>query len=236
MDERTFPVREIFAEVPRTYERANRVLTFGFDGAWRRSAARAAAEAGGSAWLDVCTGTGDMAVALERRMSGRGIVVGADFSRPMLRKAAERSRGRAIALVEAAAGSLPFRDGTFDLVTMSFATRNCNTSRGALIGVFAELRRVLRPGGILLNLETSQPPSGVVRALFHRYARSGVARIGRFISGSRAGYAYLSYTLSRFYDADELASVIAEAGFSSVSYRRLTLGVAALHRAVNGDR
>jgi demethylmenaquinone methyltransferase/2-methoxy-6-polyprenyl-1,4-benzoquinol methylase len=225
-------IEEIFAEVPRTYRLVNRILTGGLDGAWRGETARMAAAEDGSRWLDACTGTGDMAIELRRRGGASRTVVGVDFSLPMLRTGAARVRGHDVSLVAAAACSLPFGDGAFDLVTVSFAARNCNVSREAFLEALREFRRVLKPGGVFLNLETSQPPSRLMRMLFHIYARSVVGPLGRFISGSRAGYAYLSHTLPRFYGAGELAGLIEEAGFSQVSFRRFTFGVVAVHRAV----
>jgi demethylmenaquinone methyltransferase/2-methoxy-6-polyprenyl-1,4-benzoquinol methylase len=224
-------LREIFSEIPARYERVNRVLTFGLDAVWRRAAANAAVAAGGSRFLDVCTGTGETAHLITRRAAPGALVVGADFTPPMMREG-RRKRGRErIAFVAAAAAALPFPDGAFDVVTISFATRNLNVSRADLLAAFREFRRVLRPGGVFLNLETSRPPMRVVREIFHFYARHAVGRAGRIMTGSADGYAYLSGTLRSFCGADELAAVIAEAGFASASFRRLSLGVVALHAA-----
>jgi demethylmenaquinone methyltransferase/2-methoxy-6-polyprenyl-1,4-benzoquinol methylase len=126
---------------------------------------------------------------------------------------------------------LPFPDGTFDLVTISFATRNINLSREVLTATFAEFRRVLRPGARFVNLETSQPRLRVVRSLFHAYIKVIVKRVGTRISGSRAGYAYLATTIPRFYGARELAGILKDAGFASVAVKPLLLGAAAIHIA-----
>lgn len=225
-------VRAIFAEVPRTYELANHILTGGFDILWRSRAAKVASAAGGARWLDVCTGTGEMALALSRRARGKTAVFAADFSLPMMKRALARPGGGRATFLAAASTALPFADGSFDLVTISFATRNLNTSREALLASLREFRRVLRWEGVFVNLETSQPPSRIVMGVFHGHARHIVRRLGRIISGSRTGYAYLSHTLPRFYGADELAGIIREAGFSRVEYHRMTFGVVAIHRAV----
>ncbi len=225
-------VREIFAEVPGTYELVNHIMTFGLDMNWRRRAANEASSVGGSRWLDVCTGTGEMAACLSRRAGPGTTVFAADFSLPMLRKALQKPFGGRVAFVAGAAGALPFSDGSFDLVSISFATRNINVSRGALVATFREFNRILRPGGLFVNLETSRPPSRFIRTLLHLYARKSVRPLGSFISGSRAGYSYLSRTLVGFYGAEDLSSIIREAGFSQVSFRRMTWGIAAVHRAV----
>jgi demethylmenaquinone methyltransferase/2-methoxy-6-polyprenyl-1,4-benzoquinol methylase len=225
-------IRDMFAEIPETYELVNHLMTLGLDVLWRRRAADEAASAGGSRWLDVCTGTGDMAACLSRRAAAGTTVVAADFSLPMMRKALGRSFARPVVFAAGAAGALPFPDGSFDLVTISFATRNINVSRDALVASFREFRRVLRPGGAFVNLETSRPPARIVRWTLDLYARIFVGRFGAFISGSRTGYSYLSRTLRRFYGAEELSSIMREAGFSRVSFRRMTWGVVAVHRAV----
>lgn len=225
------PLQRLFAEVAPTYELVNRVLTFGLDAHWRRKAARLAAAGGGAAWLDVCSGTGETAVNLRALAPPGTRVVALDFCRPMLARAAAKPAGREIDFVLGDVKALPFADAGLDLITISFATRNINLSRAALVRTFAEFRRVLRPGGRFVNLETSQPRSRIVRALFHAYIRLVVRRVGALISGSQAGYAYLGTTIPRFYPAEELAAVLKEAGFSQVRVKRLMFGAAAIHLA-----
>ena len=121
-------------------------------------------------------------------------------------------------------------DDTFDLITISFATRNINLSEKTLIQTLKEFHRVLKVGGHFVNLETSQPSSPLVRRVFHAYVRLLVAPIGRGVSGSRSAYAYLAHTVPRFYLAEELARILVRAGFRDVRIRRLALGVAAIHQ------
>ena len=128
--------------------------------------------------------------------------------------------------------ALPFADESLDLITLSFATRNINLSKEVLTCTFAEFRRVLRPGGRLVNVETSQPPCKIVRLGFHLHVKLLVKPVGSRVSGSQKGYAYLSHTIPRFYPADELAQILSQAGFSEVSYQRMLFGVAAIHQAV----
>ncbi len=228
----TQAVRAMFAHIPDCYERVNRVLTFGLDSVWRRRAAARGASEGPARCLDVCTGTGETAAELCRRMGQGAVVVALDFSEPMLGKAREKHPPGKMLLCAGAAASLPFAEATFDLVTISFATRNLNTGKEALPACFREFRRVLKPGGRFLNLETSQPPSSVMRALLHWYARLVVRRGGYALSGSRAPYEYLSSTMRRFHTAQDLARILREAGFSKVDWCHLSLGVSALHLAV----
>jgi len=224
-------VQRIFSTVPATYELANHVLTFGMDVVWRRRAAGIASLSGGGHWVDVCTGTGEMAANLSRLAPEGTTIRAVDFSPAMMDEARKKPEARDIDFVTANMGALPFPNESIDLVTMSFAARNVNVSQEALCQGFSELYRVLAPGGRFVNLETSQPPLPLVRKCFHLYVRLFVRQVGSRISGSKAGYAYLSKTIPRFYPADVLADMLRNAGFSKVTFQRLLFGVAAIHQA-----
>jgi demethylmenaquinone methyltransferase/2-methoxy-6-polyprenyl-1,4-benzoquinol methylase len=227
------PLRELYTELAGTYEKTNRVLTLGLDRAWRRKAARQAARGGGAAWFDVCAGTGEMAQALSRLAPAGTRIVALDFSLPMLSCARSKAMAAPTAFVLGDVKKLPLADASVDLVTVSFATRNLHLSRDVLIATFREFRRVLRPGGRFMNLETSQPRLRIVRALFHAYAAVVVRRVGHRLSGSRAGYAYLAASMRTFYAAPELAAILGEAGFFPVKITPLLFGAAAVHLAEN---
>lgn len=224
-------VRKIYSEVADTYELVNHVLTLGLDIYWRKKAARIAASADGRTWLDVCSGTGEMAQNLSRHAEEGVKIISVDFSAPMLSKAKKKKNHADISFVEAEARRLPFPDETVDLVTISFATRNISSSQDYLTSHLREFRRVLRQGGRFVNLETSQPSSWLLRRFFRFYVNLVVKPIGTLISGSNAGYSYLSFTIPRFYPADELSTIINQAGFSKVQYIKLFFGAAAIHIA-----
>jgi demethylmenaquinone methyltransferase/2-methoxy-6-polyprenyl-1,4-benzoquinol methylase len=231
-------IRSVFSEVPTTYEWVNHVLTFGLDVLWRRRAARVAARAAGtapadgSAWADLCTGTGEMA-ALLRRLAPVGTTVYAvDLTPAMLAQARQKPDAERTRFLISDVKALPFADRSLDLITLSFATRNINLNRETLVRTFSEFRRVLRPGGRLVNVETSQPPSKLVQRGFHLHVKLLVKPIGTLMSGSRRGYTYLSHTIPRFYPAEELSEILRQAGFGEVSYQRMLFGVAAIHQAV----
>jgi len=225
-------IQKIFSKVPNTYELINHILTFGLDILWRKRAAKVAVTENGSHWIDICTGTGEMAAYLRRFAQKKTMVIAADFSLPMIRKGTQKQEAGQIAFVLADVRALPFNERTFDLVTISFATRNINTNREALIQCLSEFYRILKPAGRFVNLETSQPSSLIMRRLFHKYVELFVKPIGQFLSGSRAGYAYLSHTIPRFYTAEEFVDIIHQAGFGDVGFNHMWYGIAAIHKAV----
>ncbi len=227
-------LQRIYTEVAGTYERVNHVLTFGLDRHWRARAVASAVEGGGRDWLDICSGTGEMAEGLRRRAGADVRIVATDFSPPMLALARRKPTLDGVGLVGADSGRLPFADATFDLVTISFATRNLNPNRGRLLLHLREVRRVLRPGGRFVQLETSQPRPRVLRRLMHFYVAAAVQPVGYLLSGSRSGYAFLAATIPRFYDAASFSALLREAGFGSVTVRLLLGGVAAIHLAQRG--
>ncbi|HDZ76590.1 MAG TPA: ubiquinone/menaquinone biosynthesis methyltransferase [Candidatus Omnitrophica bacterium] len=223
-------VQDIFSEVPKTYELVNHVLTLGMDILWRRKTVKTAIKTGGTRWLDVCTGTGETAAYLKHYAGKDTKVYAADFSLPMLRAAKKKKSCGDIEFSLSDIKKLPFRNNTFDLITISFATRNININRKALAESFKELYRILRPGGNFINLETSQPSSPTIKKLFHLYIKLFIKPVGRLISGSKDGYAYLSNTIPRFYPAEELAEIIKQSGFKKVSFTKLFPGTAAIHK------
>lgn len=225
-------IRDMFDRIAPAYERSNRVLTLGLDRRWRRTAARLAAEGGGSLWLDIGSGTGDMAEELARRAKNGVRIVALDFSPGMMAGLAGKPEfARRGAAVRADARRLPFSPGTFDLAVISFAVRNLNLSREILRETFAEIRASLQNGGRLVLVETSRPPFAPVRWMYFGLVRLLVRRTGARISGSETAYAYLASTIPAFYPAPALAVILREAGFASVRFRRLFFGAAAVHVA-----
>ena len=221
----------IYGEIHERYEFVNHVLTFGLDSHWRKCAASIAAQSGGTRWIDICCGTGGMAVLLKALSQPGGRVFAADLSRPMVSHALDRRGAAGIRFLICEAGELPFPDESFDLATISFSARNLNTGREPLIRSFREIRRVLRSGGLFVNLETSQPESRLLRWMFHSYVRIFVMQVGGALSGSADGYGYLSSSILRFYSMDEMSDILREAGFAEVSSKPLLFGAAAVHAA-----
>jgi demethylmenaquinone methyltransferase / 2-methoxy-6-polyprenyl-1,4-benzoquinol methylase len=220
-------VREMFAKIAGRYDLLNHLLSGNVDKRWRRLVAVTISQGLplGTRILDVACGTGDLSLTLSR--GGKAEIVGLDFCRPMLEIAATKSlaRGATIAFIEGDALALPFRDQSFDGVTIAFGLRN-------LVGVepgLGELLRVLKPGGRVAVLEFSKPRFAIFRAIFKVYFTKLLPLVGGLISGSRGAYQYLPDSVSRFPDQEELSGLMKQAGFEEVTYRNLTGGIAALH-------
>lgn len=228
-------LHQTFDEIAPGYERMNHAMTLGLDILWRRATAKVAASVPSSRRLDVCTGTAETAVLLKGLSPEPELVVGADFSAQMMTVAKQKPETAGISFVGADAARLPFADGSFDLVTVTLATRNLASSAEGLHGCFAEFHRVLRPGGRFINLETSQPTNPLIRWGFRLYVAAVVPLMAWLLSGFKPGYAYLARSIPRFHDADGLAQVLRESGFAEVSYRRLLFGAAAIHVATRAQ-
>lgn len=223
-------LQRIFDDIAPRYELINHAMTLGLDRLWRRRAVRLIAPEAGEHRLDVCCGTGETILLLQHAAPA-DLAVGADFSRNMLRLAAQKPDAANVRWVMCQAGALPFADASFDLVTVTFATRNLQSSAAGLEGCFREFWRVLRPGGRFVNVETSQPPHALIRRAFHLYVAIAVPLMARLLSGKRAGYAYLAASIPRFHGAEALADVLRGVGFDRVVFERLLLGAAAVHVA-----
>ena len=177
-------LRDVYRKIPHRYESTNHLLTFGLDIIWRRIAAGAAVRAaGGHLWLDMCSGTGETALLLSRRSPAGTTVISADFSVPMLLEGVKRRGRNTFVPAAASADALPFPDGTFDLVTVTFAARNLRSRTGLFGGSLREIRRVLKPGGIFVNLETSRPTAAPVRSILHMYSGIVVGMLVKALTG-----------------------------------------------------
>jgi demethylmenaquinone methyltransferase/2-methoxy-6-polyprenyl-1,4-benzoquinol methylase len=225
-------LKKIYSEIPERYELVNHIMTLGLDKLWRRRAATIAAEGGGERWLDICSGTGEMAAGLTGLAPTDSKIFATDYSMSMLARARRKRGMERVGLAISDALSLPYADSTFDLVTCSFAMRNLNSSRDDLLEVLREVRRVLKDGGRFMNLETSRPGGAFVRSIFHTYVRLFVKPVGSAITGSRAGYGYLAGSIRRFYGAAELEELLLDAGYRGVASKRMMLGAVAIHLAV----
>jgi demethylmenaquinone methyltransferase/2-methoxy-6-polyprenyl-1,4-benzoquinol methylase len=185
--------------------------------------------------LDVCTGTGDLAIAYWKRAKGRLLVVGTDFTHEMLALAArKRNSQRAAALngapslefLEADTQSLPFADDQFQIVSVAFGLRNVTDTRRGL----CEMVRVCQPGGTVVVLEFSHPEQRWLRRFYHSYFKHVLPRIGQLLARNREdAYNYLPTSVSEFPYGRRLADLMGECGLRDVQYQPLTFGVATLY-------
>jgi demethylmenaquinone methyltransferase/2-methoxy-6-polyprenyl-1,4-benzoquinol methylase len=225
---RAADIRGMFDRIAPRYDLLNRMLSMGQDRRWRWRVARRVAGARPKRVLDVCTGTGDLALA----SSGTASNFGCDFSLPMLVRARAKARagGRRLALIAADALSLPFRDGSFDVITVAFGIRNFERLDDGL----SELLRALRPGGTLLILEFSKPAGPFAPALGW-WIRRVPPRVGRLVSGDREAYSYLTESVASFPDGIEMCGILERLGARPLDPRRLTGGVATLYEATKPE-
>jgi demethylmenaquinone methyltransferase/2-methoxy-6-polyprenyl-1,4-benzoquinol methylase len=221
-------VRGMFAEIAPRYDLVNRMLSGGVDVWWRHVTVRRAPPPTAGAILDVCTGTGDLALAYAAK-AGPGVrIVASDFCRPMLDRGVEKSRrtGMPVEWVEADAMDLPFPTASFDLVTVAFGLRNiADTGRG-----LAEMARVCRPGGTLGILEFSLPRNRLIRKGYLWYFRRVLPFLGNAVARNRSdAYSYLNKSVEEFPAGEALASLVRAAGFDRVEIVPLTFGIATLY-------
>jgi demethylmenaquinone methyltransferase / 2-methoxy-6-polyprenyl-1,4-benzoquinol methylase len=235
-------VREMFTRIAPRYDLLNHLLSLQLDRLWRKRVARRlrpTLQHHRALVLDLCCGTGDLALALAR--VGPARIIGADFSHSML--VCARAKGAKsqrvpihsgltapppMPLFEADALRLPFASSSFDLVTSAFGFRNLANYEAGL----REIQRVLKPGGTIAILEFTEPPAGMLGNLYRWYFCEVLPKIGGLISGEPAAYSYLPKSVARFFRPPELASLMTAVGYQSVDYRVWTLGTVALHTAI----
>jgi demethylmenaquinone methyltransferase/2-methoxy-6-polyprenyl-1,4-benzoquinol methylase len=220
-------VRGMFGRIAGRYDLLNHLLSFNLDRYWRQHTVRRVCKLvdADALVLDLCCGTGDLMLALERHR-GRP-VMGADFSHPMLIEARRKTRSKHLqsTVFEADGLKLPLCAESLDLVTAAFGFRNFANYRKGL----EEMLRVLKPGGIAAILEFSQPRNRLFGSVYRWFSTVLLPRIGGLVSGSPQAYSYLPESIRKFPDADGLAAMMREAGFRRVEYDALTFGAVALH-------
>lgn len=247
VDKSSARVRQMFGEIAPRYDLLNHLLSLGTDHYWRWRTVRAVRPEGTDPILDLCTGTGDLALAYWRAGRGEVPVVGADFCHPMLvrgEQKAARSRETdggpgevavagspaaspaRVTFVEADAQQLPFADNYFQIVSVAFGLRNVSDTQRGL----AEMVRVCRPGGRVAVLEFSLPGWAPLRALYCWYFRHVLPRIGQALARNRArAYEYLPASVGEFPYGEALAGLLRDAGLSEVRYYPLSFGIATLY-------
>jgi demethylmenaquinone methyltransferase/2-methoxy-6-polyprenyl-1,4-benzoquinol methylase len=227
-DQKAGMVHGVFTNVASKYDIMNDVMSMGIHRVWKDALMDWLAPRDGQQLLDVAGGTGDVAFRFLGRAPGATATV-LDMTESMLIEGQKRAEATELAekldWIVGDAMALPFPDNSFDRYTISFGIRNVTRIPDAL----AEAFRVLRPGGRLMVLEFSQLPNDGLQKLYDLYSFNVIPRMGQLIAGDRDSYQYLVESIRRFPDQETFAQMIRDAGFEQVSYRNLSLGIAALH-------
>jgi demethylmenaquinone methyltransferase/2-methoxy-6-polyprenyl-1,4-benzoquinol methylase len=215
-------IRDFFAAIATRYDLANHLLSGGCDFIWRKLAAKQIRSWNPRRILDIATGSGDLAIALQRACP-EALVVGADFCRPMLLEARRKKQSD---LIESDALQLPFRTGSFDAVTIAFGLRNMESWRDVL----AECARVLKPGGHLLVLDFSIP-TGITRGLYRAYLHHVLPRVAALVTREKTAYTYLADSIEAFPQGEAMLEIFRSSGFTRPHHRPIHTGIVTLYTA-----
>lgn len=228
-------VHHVFEKIYKKYDTMNSIISFQRHKAWRKDTMKRMKVEKGKKALDVCCGTGDWALALAEEVGRDGKVIGLDFSKNML-SIAEEKRAEddlsQLTFVHGNAMKLPYEDHTFDYVTIGFGLRNVPD----YMTVLHEMYRVVKPGGKVVCLETSQPTMIGFRQLYYFYFRFVMPLLGRIFAKSYQEYAWLHESARDFPNKDELKKMFQEVGFTKVFVKSYTGGVAAMHMGTKPNK
>nr|WP_263325902.1 demethylmenaquinone methyltransferase [Neobacillus sp. Marseille-Q6967] len=221
-------VHKVFEKISDNYDKMNSVISFQQHIKWRKDTMKRMNVKEGSKALDVCCGTADWTIALAEAVGPSGEVVGLDFSQNMLNVGIEKVQNlglNQVSLIHGNAMELPFSDNSFDYVTIGFGLRNVPD----YLQVLKEMHRVLKPGGVAVCLETSQPTLIGYKQLYYFYFRYIMPMFGRLFAKSYDEYSWLQESARDFPGMKELARMFEKAGFKDVFFKPYSGGAAAVH-------
>ena len=225
-------VEQMFSNIAERYDLLNHVLSLGLDFCWRRKVARETGNIPCQRLLDVCTGTGDMAIELCKFWKGKASVEGIDFSRKLIeiarKKVAKANLDNRIRFREGNAESLPYQDEKFDALTITFGLRNISDRLKAL----KEFYRVTKHGGYFICLEFSQPVNPFFARIYSFYLMKFTPLVSKFLGSNPDAYQYLGNTIQDFPSSQELSDLISSAGWKDIIYKKLANGIVAIHRGI----
>ncbi|THE15083.1 demethylmenaquinone methyltransferase [Bacillus timonensis] len=221
-------VHHVFEKIYKNYDQMNSVISFQQHKAWRKDTMKRMDVKEGATALDLCCGTADWTIALAEKIGSQGKVFGLDFSKNMLKigqEKVDKLKLNQVELIHGNAMELPFEDNTFDYVTIGFGLRNVPD----YMTVLKEMHRVVKPGGKVVCLETSQPTMLGFRQLYFFYFRFIMPVFGKLFAKSFKEYSWLQESARDFPGMKELANMFREAGLTDIEVKPYTLGVAAMH-------
>ena len=223
-------VRGMFNDIAPTYDRLNHILSFDVDKLWRKRVVRIVRKLGAKHIMDMATGTGDLAIAMAKKIEG-STIYGADFSSEMLAVAKQKIEhlglSERISLTECNAENIPLEDEAVDLATVAFGVRNFEHQREAL----TEMKRTIRKGGHLVVLEFSNPKCGFVRWCYRLYSHYILPAIGRLVSKHSTAYTYLPESIDQFASPEKFSALLQEVGFDRIERKSQSLGIAHIYIA-----
>lgn len=228
-DEKKHRVGGVFDSVATRYDLMNDVMSFGLHRLWKRFAIERTGLRSGDYALDVAAGSGDLSIAMARRVGKNGRIVVSDINASMLAVGRDRVLDAGIVgnveFAIADAERLPFNDRSFDCVTIGFGLRNVTDKDAAL----REFHRVLKPGGRIVVLEFSKPQAAAIEPLYDAYSFRVLPQLGEWLAGDADSYRYLAESIRRHPDQETLLKMCAAAGFERCEYFNLAMGVVAVH-------
>ena len=223
-------VRGMFNDIAPTYDRLNHILSFDIDKLWRKRVVRIVKKLGAKHIMDMATGTGDLAIAMARKIEG-STIYGADFSSEMLAVAKQKIENlgltERISLTECNAEDIPLDDEAVDAATIAFGVRNFEHQREAL----TEIKRTIKSGGHLIVLEFSNPHCTFVRWCYRFYSRYILSAIGRLVSKHATAYSYLPESIEQFASPEAFSALLKEVGFDHVERKSQSMGIAHIYVA-----
>lgn len=225
-------LKPMFSGIVKRYDFLNHLLTWGFDIIWRNICAKNCNS--GKIVVELCCGTGDLSLILSKHYKQQRFIIGLDFSKAMLQRAATKKKLNLVKhnnlnFILADAAHLPLKDNSINLICISFAFRNLIYKNPKSNRFLKEVLVTLRSKGKLVIMETSQPKSIIIQSLYHYYLTKIVPIIGGFISSNKGAYIYLGTSASNFPSAKKIGNLLKKAGFQKVSFKNFTLGAVALH-------
>jgi len=226
-----YPLKEYYSQIFRSYDLVNRLFTFGMDKRWRKDAAKNCLSYDPEMVLDLCCGTGDVAIRMAEFSGGKVKITGYDFNSDMLDYAkmkVSKKHLNDIEFIQGDAANLPFKDKAFDCMTIAFGFRNLCFENPELVKHMREMDRVLKKGGKLIILESGIPSNPVVKLFYKLHLHIILIPLGGLLSGNWKAYKYLAKSAENFFSIDEIEQLLTKFGFEMVKVKRYFMGAANL--------
>ena len=221
-----YPLKDYYKDIYEKYDLVNRIFTFGQDRSWRKKAVMECLANDPQRVLDVCTGTGDLILMISAMPGRERELSGYDFSPEMLQVAKDKAdaAGSRVEFIEGNVAAMPFKDNHFDSAGITFGIRNLIYQNSNADRHLAEIRRVLRPGGRFVILESSKPSNRIWRSFNGFYLQFILPCLGGAISGNLKAYKYLASSSKNYYTVSEMRTILEKAGFSVLKHKSLFFG------------